>query len=386
MKINSSCSRGSGNRSRLLNVIWIFLTVMSILCTSCSSDEPVKKNPYVQSPTRALLKEVVEVRFDNVNGNADMTVDFGDGTVESGKASQRFTHQYTTAGDYNISVSADGYDVTKRIRIYNLLALSEATKQFRDTNCKKVWVMTHRARTTDHSIPENSLMSVEAAIASGAEMIECDTHITKDGQVVVCHDQTINATTNGSGDITQMTLEEIRQYNLLDRDGRVTTEKMPTLEEFLKAGRGRIYYNIDFSPRTASTKQVASIVQKLDMFESVLLYCDSDEKVQEVLDFNPKAQPYPWTGRHRLLIGRPGNYFVQYSYLTNGTSTALGSSLNDGMLCSVTFLAFSGSKVGLWTVNDTYLDELLSLYPQVHLIMTEVPDLLIPALEKRGLR
>lgn len=85
----------------------------------------------------------------------------------------------------------------------------------------------------------NSISAVEAAINAGADVIECDTHLTSDGVVMVCHDQTINATTNGTGDITKMTYAEIQQYNLLDRNGRVTDEKMPTLEEFLKAGRGK---------------------------------------------------------------------------------------------------------------------------------------------------
>ena len=125
-------------------------------------------------------------------------------------------------------------------------------KQFRDADNKMVWAMTHRSHTTDKTIPENSVSAVEAAINAGADVIECDTHLTSDGVVMVCHDQTINATTNGTGDITKMTYAEIQQYNLLDRNGRVTDEKMPTLEEFLKAGRGKIYFNLDYSPRTAS--------------------------------------------------------------------------------------------------------------------------------------
>ena len=80
---------------------------------------------------------------------------------------------------------------------------------------------------------------------------------------MVCHDQTINATTNGTGDITKMTYAELQKYNLKDRNGRVTDEKMPTLEEFLKAGRGRIYYNLDYSPRTATSQQVVDIVLSL---------------------------------------------------------------------------------------------------------------------------
>ncbi|MEB3374949.1 hypothetical protein SFC43_22635 [Bacteroides sp. CR5/BHMF/2] len=45
----------------------------------------MKKNPYLQVSTRAMLKEVVEVKFNNIDGNTDITVDFGDGTVKEGK-------------------------------------------------------------------------------------------------------------------------------------------------------------------------------------------------------------------------------------------------------------------------------------------------------------
>ena len=337
-----------GRRTKRQPISWLccWAILLGIVCNACSDDDPVKKNPYLQVSTRALLKEVVEVKFNNIDGNTDITVDFGDGTVKEGKAANPITYAYTQSGDYTLHVTAGQYEVQKRIRIYNLLALTEAMKQFREPDNKKVWVMTHRAHTSDRTVPENSVSSVEDAIDSGAEVIECDTHVTSDGVVVVCHDQTINATTNGTGDITKMTYAELQKYNLKDRNGRVTDEKMPTLEEFLKAGRGRIYYNLDYSPRTATSQQVVDIVMKL----------------------------------------LPGNYFVQYSYLTNGKSTPLGSSINDGMLATVNMLPASGSNVSEWTLNEGYLDELLQIYPMVCMIQTDLPDLLIPALQARGLR
>ena len=175
-------------KRRILKLLAIkYAYSLIVLCgisfMACSDDDPVKKNPYLQTSTRAMLKEVVEVVFNNIDSNTDVTVDFGDGTVKEGKAAT--------------------------------------------------------------PIPENSISAVEAAINAGADVIECDTHLTSDGVVMVCHDQTINATTNGTGDITKMTYAEIQQYNLLDRNGRVTDEKMPTLQEFLKAGRGKIYFNLD---------------------------------------------------------------------------------------------------------------------------------------------
>ena len=202
-----------GRRTKRQPISWLccWAILLGIVCNACSDDDPVKKNPYLQVSTRAMLKEVVEVKFNNIDGNTDITVDFGDGTVKEGKAANPITYAYTQSGDYTLHVTAGQYEVQKRIRIYNLLALTEAMKQFREPDNKKVWVMTHRAHTSDRTVPENSVSSVEDAIDSGAEVIECDTHVTSDGVVVVCHDQTINATTDGTGDITKMTYAELQK-------------------------------------------------------------------------------------------------------------------------------------------------------------------------------
>lgn len=79
--------------------------------------------------------------------------------------------------------------------------------------------------------PENTLACYKKGIEAGADMIEIDIHLTKDGKIVICHDQTIDRTTNGNGKIREMMLEEIRQYNVVDSDGNVTDEKIPTLDE-----------------------------------------------------------------------------------------------------------------------------------------------------------
>ncbi len=72
--------------------------------------------------------------------------------------------------------------------------------------------------------PENTLLSFQKAIEYGADGIELDVHLTKDGRIVVCHDETIDRTFNGKGLISEMTFEELRKY---DSHG----QKIPTLEE-----------------------------------------------------------------------------------------------------------------------------------------------------------
>ncbi|MCC7492772.1 MAG: hypothetical protein IT204_10510 [Fimbriimonadaceae bacterium] len=83
-------------------------------------------------------------------------------------------------------------------------------------------------------VPENTLPSFEHAIALGCEATECDVRLTADGHLVICHDETVDRTTNGSGRVADLTLAEIRD---LDAGGGAV---MPTLAELLAVVAGRI--------------------------------------------------------------------------------------------------------------------------------------------------
>lgn len=77
---------------------------------------------------------------------------------------------------------------------------------------------------------ENTMTAFKAAAEAGADMIEFDVHMTKDGALVVMHDSTVNRTTNGDGRISQMTLDEILALNAGDE---FSPEKVPTFNEFM---------------------------------------------------------------------------------------------------------------------------------------------------------
>jgi glycerophosphoryl diester phosphodiesterase len=61
--------------------------------------------------------------------------------------------------------------------------------------------------------PENTMPSIEQAIALGADAVEIDVHVTADGEVVVIHDPTLERTTGGRGAVAQLTLAELRRYD-----------------------------------------------------------------------------------------------------------------------------------------------------------------------------
>lgn len=93
-----------------------------------------------------------------------------------------------------------------------------ADKENLPTENHKMLIVGHRGGAG--MAPENSLQCIEKGIQTGADMIEIDIHLTKDGELVVCHDQTIDRTTTGTGKIAEMTLSEIRKFHIVDKTER----------------------------------------------------------------------------------------------------------------------------------------------------------------------
>ncbi len=100
--------------------------------------------------------------------------------------------------------------------------------------------------------PENTLLAMQRAIESGADFLECDIHLTKDSVVVVCHDTTIDRTTTGVGEIRNMTLQQIKSFDIVDKYGNKTALKIPTLDELLTFVDGRSTVLIEIKQKSKS--------------------------------------------------------------------------------------------------------------------------------------
>lgn len=87
--------------------------------------------------------------------------------------------------------------------------------------------------------PENTIQSFEAAVRFGAEMTELDVHICGSGELVVIHDESVDRTTNASGFVRDMTLNELKSLDA----GK--GEKIPTLKDVFSKLRGRISINVE---------------------------------------------------------------------------------------------------------------------------------------------
>lgn len=115
--------------------------------------------------------------------------------------------------------------------------------QLLDPACKKVFVVSHRGDW--RNAPENSLQAIQNCIDMGVDMVEIDLKKTKDGQIILMHDKTLNRTTSGKGNPEDYTLKDIKKMVLRNGAGHRTEHSVPTLEEAMTLAKGKILVNID---------------------------------------------------------------------------------------------------------------------------------------------
>ncbi len=115
--------------------------------------------------------------------------------------------------------------------------------QMFDPQAGKVMVVAHRGDW--HAYPENSIPGLHSVIEMGVHMVEIDLKRTKDGVLIVMHDNTLDRTTNQKGKVEDYTWEEIQKMKLRNGLGRVTTVGIPSFKEYLLEAKGKILINID---------------------------------------------------------------------------------------------------------------------------------------------
>jgi glycerophosphoryl diester phosphodiesterase len=123
-------------------------------------------------------------------------------------------------------------------------------------------VIAHRGASATE--PENTLRSFRRAIELGAGMIELDLHATRDGHVVVIHDDDLSRTTNLSGRVSRSSLDEVRRADA----GR--GERVPTLKETLELARGRVRLYLEIKDPGAADETLR-LVRYFGMQRDVLL-------------------------------------------------------------------------------------------------------------------
>ena len=121
-------------------------------------------------------------------------------------------------------------------------------------------------------------------------MIELDVRSSKDGELLLMHDATIDRTTNGTGKVSDLNYKDLRTYYLY-HNKELTEERVPLFKEVLFAARGKIYIDIDV--KISDYKSVYNMVKQYGMLSQVMFTVYSVADAKKMVTFDKVAMVLP---------------------------------------------------------------------------------------------
>lgn len=259
--------------------------------------------------------------------------------------------------------------------------LDTILKKFHDANSEYVMVAAHRAA---HNVyPENSIPAIKHSIELGVDIVEMDARTTKDGIVVIMHDKTIDRTTNGAGNIEDLTLAELKTFRLKKKDGTLTEETIPTLEEALNVIRGNIM--IDIHIVADNVEAIVEAVKKTKTQNQVIYYCSDDDNLKKIQFLDESSMLMPLARSYQaadstLTVFSPKAVHI-YPYFYSAKVTELIRSNNARVWINA--LGKTDEKIRKGRAKKR-LRKLLKYHANI--IQTDEPEFLIQYLASKGLR
>jgi glycerophosphoryl diester phosphodiesterase len=222
--------------------------------------------------------------------------------------------------------------------------------------------------------PMNTLPAFEKAAQLGADGVELDTHLTRDGEAIVLHDFTVDHTTDGSGLVRDMTLAQVKELDAGSKFGeQFRGTRIPTLMEVFEAIGDKLYINVEIKSESAETDGVEQVVADLIARYNL-------QKRVIVSSFNPLA-----LRRFRDILPEVpiGFLYVPDSPVENLMTDLPHEARHPHYsMVDADYMAWArqhGYRVNTWTVNDPA--KAAELYKfGVDGIITDKPDVIREAL------
>ena len=243
---------------------------------------------------------------------------------------------------------------------------------------KNVTVIGHRGVASAR--PENTLPSFELAIESGVDAIEFDVHLTRDKELVVTHDPTVNRCSNGTGEVCSYTLNQLKALDFGKWKGpEFAGVRIPTLDETLDAiyaGRPDMYLLIELKDDVElCTRMVLDLLRKRELIGRCFVLSFHSRQLKLLHELEPELtlQGFP----HRYLkVPCPDLYeFVDKVCIWNHEATAR----------EIAEFHDRGIEVDIYPVDDeVQLEKVIDL--DADSITTNAAHTMIPLLRERGLR
>lgn len=172
---------------------------------------------------------------------------------------------------------------------------------------KKIFICGHRGFPAKY--PQNTLPSFAGAIEVGCDRIEYDLHWTADRRLVVCHNATVDATSNGTGNIADMTFAEIRKLDFGSwKDERFANTPIPEFRELLELTNARnpqLFHLVELKVDSVEyTEAVLKELEKFNMAGRFTLVSFHLDMLREIKKRHPEV----------LIHGNPRTSIKEFDY------------------------------------------------------------------------
>ena len=233
-------------------------------------------------------------------------------------------------------------------------------------------ILAHRGASA--YAPENTLPAFELALEQGADGFELDVHLTRDGEIVVIHDETVDRTAKGEGRVVDLTLEELRKLDFsagLDGYANCT---IPTLREVLELVVGTDkFVNIELKnniePYVDLPQKLDALVAGLNLAGQVIYSSFNHYSVRDII---AGGTPVPVGVLHQDMLVEPWEYAVKLGAQALHPHYGLVAVNADYVPQSHE----AGLQVNVWTVNDPGHIALM-LQDEVDAVITNHPDVAV---------
>ncbi len=242
-----------------------------------------------------------------------------------------------------------------------------------------VMVMAHRGFSG--AAPENTLSSFRKAIDVGTDVLELDIRFSKDGHLVVFHDDRLERITKKIGKVSSLTLQELRGLDAGSWFGpSFAGERIPTLNEVIELARDRVLLNIELKTGDHGPYSMIDLADraleeiKKAKMEDRVLFSSFDAtalgRIRERDDRIPVAfiSRNPWTSPFDVMEGK--RFFMLNCRRDTLNAVNLKRARQEGV------------RIGVWVVDtEEEMERFISM--EVDAIITDHPDRLIQRLQKK---
>lgn len=271
------------------------------------------------------------------------------------------------------------------IILFGVLQFSINEVMAQQINNRNPIVVAHRGASG--YAPENTMAAIKKAITMGVDMIEIDVQLSKDNEVVLMHDLTVDRTTNGKGKVRDLYLEEIKKLDAGKWfSSEFSGEKVPTLEEVIQAINGQCKLLIEVkrvkSKKLEIENKIVQLINKYNAYNWCIVQSFETQVIKNIQALDKSIECHKLVTMNISVLPLHIDSRIKtgtiYKYKNVQSINPYFKMLNKR---KVKKIHSYGQKVITWTVNEPE-DMKRMIEMGVDGIITNYPDRLIQLLKK----